>query len=162
MATSLGPRGEFDWIPRDPDIDTGALMSRFDTLLIGRHTFEMAMALGNASWMSGHKIWVVSRTLRQAAHPRITIVADGIREAVSRLKSKAGKDIWLSGGGGALFRSLLDLGLVDVVSVAVIPLLLGEGKPLLTPGPQCAELKLTNHKLYPKTGIVTMDYDGMN
>jgi dihydrofolate reductase len=38
-------------------------------------------------------------------------------------------DIWLF-GGGALFRTLLDAGLVDVVELAVMPVLLGGGIPL--------------------------------
>ena len=32
--------GKPDWIPSDPDIDFGALFAQFDTLLIGRRTFE--------------------------------------------------------------------------------------------------------------------------
>ena len=35
-----GPNGEFDWIPMDPDIDFGAMFGRYDTLLLGRKTFE--------------------------------------------------------------------------------------------------------------------------
>lgn len=153
-----GPKGEFDWIPSDPDIDFGAMMSRYDTLLMGRLTYEMAMAFGNESWMSEHKIVVVSRTLRPETHPSITLIGDKLEESVSRLKAEAGKDIWLF-GGGSLFRGLLDLGLVDSVAVAVIPILLGGGIPLLTPGSQRAKLKLTDHKLYPKTGIVAVDYE---
>ena len=39
-AYIAGPDGEYDWIIRDPDIDFGEIFSRFDTLLMGRHTFE--------------------------------------------------------------------------------------------------------------------------
>lgn len=39
---------------------------------------------------------------------------------VAALKKQPGKDIWLF-GGGALFRSLLDAGLVDTVEVALMP-----------------------------------------
>ena len=52
---------------------------------------------------------------------------------MATLKTKPGRDIWLY-GGGALFRSLLDAGLVDTVEVAVVPVLLGAGVPLLPPG----------------------------
>ena len=60
-------------------------------------------------------------------------------------------------GGGSLFRSLLDAGLVDAVEVAVIPVLLCEGIPLLPPGATRPKLKLTGHKVY-KTGIVLLEY----
>lgn len=36
-----GPNGEFDWILMDPDIDFGALMGAFDTVLLGRKTYEV-------------------------------------------------------------------------------------------------------------------------
>jgi dihydrofolate reductase len=52
---------------------------------------------------------------------------------VAALRAEPGKDIWLF-GGGMLFRSLLDAGLVDLVEVAVIPVLLGGGVPLVAPG----------------------------
>ena len=35
-----GPQGEADWIIMDPDIDFGALFAEFDTILLGRRTFE--------------------------------------------------------------------------------------------------------------------------
>jgi dihydrofolate reductase len=35
-----GPKGESDWIVMDPEIDFGALMSAFDTILLGRKTYE--------------------------------------------------------------------------------------------------------------------------
>ena len=68
------------------------------------------------------------------------------------------KDIWLF-GGGQLFRTLLDAGLVDTVEVAVMPVLLGEGIPVL-PGPgERAKLRLTKSQVLEKTGTVTLQYD---
>ena len=74
------------------------------------------------------------------------------------LKEQPGKGIWLFGGGG-LFRSLLELGLVDQVQVGVIPVLLGHGVPLVEHPAKLAALKLTKHRVYEKTGIVMLDYD---
>ena len=46
-----GPSGEFDWIPMDPDIDFGALFQDFDTVLMGRRSFEAALAaVGCRAW----------------------------------------------------------------------------------------------------------------
>ena len=75
---------------------------------------------------------------------------------MTALKAEPGKDIWLF-GGGLLFRSLLDVGLVDTVEVGIIPVLLGGGIPLLPSPAKEAKLKLTGHKVY-KTGIVSLQY----
>ena len=41
-----GPKGEFDWIIMDPDIDFAALFAQFDTFLMGRQTFALVGAMG--------------------------------------------------------------------------------------------------------------------
>lgn len=152
-----GPSGEIDWIMMDPDIDFGAIFSRFDTLLIGRKTFDAMQAMGGGAQQNGMTSYILSRTMRQTDHPDLTIVNDA-EPFVKGLKTKPGKDIWLW-GGGELFHSLLGAGLVDGVDVAVIPVLLGEGIPLLpTPGPRTT-LTLTNQRVYEKSGTVTLEYD---
>lgn len=150
-----GPNGEFDWIPMDPEIDFGAMMSRFDTILMGRKSWEAAQQMGGAG-MPGMTSIVVSRTLSADACPGSTVTADP-RATVEALRATAGKDIWLF-GGGELFRSMLALGLVDEVEVAIIPILLGGGLPLLPPGGARAPLQLRGHHLYPTTGTVLMEY----
>jgi len=75
-----------------------------------------------------------------------------------RLRSEAGKDIWLF-GGGSLFRGLLEARQVDTVEVSVIPVLLGAGIPLLpsTTSSERFKLKLTDSRTF-KTGIVSLEY----
>jgi len=150
-----GPQGEHDWIVADPEIDFGAIWAQFDTLLIGRRTFEVMVAAGQAT-TPGMRTFVFSRTLRPGDFPDVTIVADKVEETVAALRAESGKDIWLF-GGGALFRSLLDAGLVDTVEVGVMPVLLGDGIPLLPPPYTPTKLKLTSHKIY-KSGIVSLEY----
>jgi dihydrofolate reductase len=75
---------------------------------------------------------------------------------VRALKAKPGKDIWLF-GGGELFRSLLDANLVDTVEVAVMPILLSQGIPLLAPGARSPSLRLSESKTLP-SGTVLLTY----
>ena len=150
-----GPKGEADWIIMDPDIDFGALFAQFDTFLMGRRTFT-ALAGAGGQGMSGGKTFVFSRTLQPGDHPQVTIVPDVSPETVAPIRAQARKDIWLF-GGGVLFRSFLDAGLVDTVEVAVIPVLLGDGLPLLSQPARQAKLKLTHHCVY-KSGIVSLEY----
>lgn len=150
-----GANGEIDWIVMDPDIDFSALMGAFDTMLMGRKTYEVTRHQGGGG-MPGMQPYVFSRTLRQADCPNV-IVSDKPSETLSALKSQPGKDIWLF-GGGSLFGSLLDLGLVDAVEVAVIPVLLGAGLPLLPQSAKQAKLRLVKHRIYGKTGTVSLEY----
>ena len=73
------------------------------------------------------------------------------------LKDKPGKDIWLF-GGGSLFSSLMQLAIVDTVEVAIIPILLGEGLPLLPHPASSARLRLIENAIYEKTGTVALKY----
>ena len=152
-----GPSGEADWIIMDPDIDFGALFEQFDTFLMGRRTFEGMAGMGGGA-QSGTKTIVFSRTLRQEDYPNVTMVSEDSERVLAELRSKPGKDIWLF-GGGSLFRSLLEARQVDSVEVSVIPVLLGEGIPLLTSNSSSErfKLKLTSSRRF-ETGIVSLEY----
>jgi dihydrofolate reductase len=151
-----GPNGEYDWIIMDPSIDFASLYKEFDTAVLGRKTYEVLTAQGGHGAMPGLEVVVFSRTLRPATYSGVRIVNDDPREVVAALKAKPGRDIWLF-GGGALFRSLIDAGLVDTVEVAVVPVLLGAGVPLLPPG-AATKLKLGDQKTLPASGIVALSY----
>ena len=150
-----GPKGEADWIIMNPEIDFRAVFEQFDTFLVGRRTFETMVRAGRGE-TPGMKTFVFSRTLRQQDYPGVTVVAEKSADTVSELRAEPGKDIWLF-GGGSLFSSLLNAGLVDTVEVAIIPVLLGEGIPLLASPARQTKLKLTGHKVY-KTGIASLVY----
>jgi dihydrofolate reductase len=157
-----GPNGEADWIVADPEVNFAEIWSRFDTLLMGRRTFEAAVARLGGKSMDGRKVVVISSTMKPADYPKLTILPALEREKMDALravtgKEKSSKDIWLM-GGGVLFRSLLDMGLVDMVEVSIMPVVLGKGIPLLPPPAHQARLKLVSHKIY-RSGIVSLAYD---
>jgi dihydrofolate reductase len=151
-----GPRGEYDWIVMDPAIDFAAMYREFDTAVMGRKTYEVVAGDGHMSMMDHMECVVFSRTLPAVAKKGLRIVADDPVEVVRTLKAEPGKDIWLY-GGGELFRLLLVAGLVDTVELAVIPVLLGEGIPLLPAG-ATTTLELTAHRVLPGSGIVALAY----
>ncbi len=160
VVTSLdgfiaGPKGEYDWIAPDSGIDFAALYSRFDTGLMGRRTYDVAKTRPGLLNSMGMKIVVVSTTLDAAQNASVTIVSRDVPKAVAALKAEPGKDIWLF-GGSVLFRSLLDLGLVDEVSVSVFPVMLGSGVPLLPEGAR-VPLKLNESKAL-QSGVLMLNY----
>jgi dihydrofolate reductase len=159
LAVSLdgfiaGPNGEHDWIVMDQSVEFESFFREFDTVLLGRRTFEVTQQ-GGGTIMSGMRTIVCSRTLRPGDHKDITITRDAV-ETVSELKATAGKDIWLF-GGGLLFRSLLDARLVDMIELGVMPVVLSEGVPLLPTGHRSPPLRLVESKALP-SGIVGLTY----
>ena len=161
VATSLDgfiarPNGEYDWIVMDPSIDFDALFKEFDTAVMGRKTYDLMTAQGGQGAMPGLDVIVFSRTLPAVTKHGARIVNDDPAEVVAALKAKPGRDIWLF-GGGVLFRSLLDAGLVDTVEVALMPVLLGSGVPLLPPGAG-TKLVLADQRTLPSSGIVALAY----
>ncbi len=151
-----GPNGEVDWIVMDPAIDFAALFSEFDTAVMGRKTYETLTAQDGQGTLPGLEVIVFSRSLPSSRSQGVRIVDDDPSEVLATLKEKPGRDIWLF-GGGMLFSSLLDAGLVDTVEVAVMPVLLGTGVPLLQPG-RMTNLTLADQKILPASGIAVLAY----
>jgi dihydrofolate reductase len=153
-----GPNGEYDWIPDEPTYDFAKFYSEIDTVLMGRRTFE-PLSEGGAGFLSGMEIVVFSTTLDAASAPGVAVVSDDAAAFVADLKNRPGKDIWLF-GGGVLFRSLLEAGLVDTVEVAFMPVLLGRGIRLLPEGAAGAKLRKVRAEEYPAaTVLITYEVD---
>jgi len=146
----------YDWIAIDPDIDFEELSSQFDTYLIGRKTYEV---VGEAApHRSEDRQYVFSNSLIQSENKHITIIGENWIEAVRSLRAEEGKDIWLF-GGGRLFGSLCNQGLVDTVEVSVIPVLLGAGVPLVAGLSQPVKLILKEQKVYQTSGTALLVYE---
>ncbi|HUF50870.1 MAG TPA: dihydrofolate reductase family protein [Longimicrobiales bacterium] len=149
-----GPDGEFDWIIPEPEFDFAELYARFDTLLMGRKTYEVVRSMAGA--FGDKRLIVASRSLRQSDHPDVEIVGTDLKQRVIELRSAPGSDIWLY-GGGELFAQLLAWNLVDTVEPAIIPILLGGGLPLLPPPAAQRQLTFEAHRTYP-SGMVLLEY----
>lgn len=150
-----GPNDEFDWITPEPSFDFEALHAQFDTLLMGRRTYEIVRTIGEG--FLGKQVIVASRSLRQEDHPEVEVVSECLEARVRELRSKPGGDIWLYGGGD-LFSQLLAWDLVDTVEPAIIPILLGDGVPILASQGVFRRLVLIGHHAYP-SGMVLLEYE---
>lgn len=146
----------FDWITLDPGIDFEELSSQFDTYLIGRRTYEVVGG-GTPHW-AGHRYYVFSNSLKPDEHKDLPLVGEEWIETVRALRAESGKDIWLF-GGGRLFGSLCNEGLVDTVEVSVIPVLLGGGVPFVTGLSRHTKLILKEQRVYEKTGTALLSYE---
>ena len=151
-----GPNGEFDWIVVDPEIDFAAMYAGYSALVMGRGSYEVFVSTGGQVGPP-MPTYVYSRTLPEGERDAVTFVRDAVPHVRMLKAQESGKPIWLW-GGGVLCRELADADLVDGLDVAVIPVILGDGLPLLARGGRLP-LRLRSHRLYAATGTLMLEYD---
>lgn len=142
-----GPEGQYDFLPfegepaemikaeypetlpahaREPLGMAGVPNRHFDTVVMGRGTYEPALAAGITSPYPHLEQYVVSTTLG-IEDPAVTVVPDDPAGLVRGLKEREGLDIWLA-GGGRLAAALVDE--IDTLVIKRHPLVIGSGIPL--------------------------------
>lgn len=128
--------GSIEWL--EPFNDVGAdfmneFMNEIGGTIVGRTTFDQAMAMGGAKMFGSQPTLVMTSRPPDDALPDNFILASGDpAAALARLKAKMKQgDIWLMGGGrtAALF---LEAGLIDLLELTTVPVLLGSGRPLFS------------------------------
>lgn len=128
---------------------------RFDTVIMGRKTYDVAMRTGGGASYPGMRTVVFSRTLKKASE-RVEIVSEDAAEFVRKLKKEDGKDICVM-GGGLLAKSLLEADLIDEIGFNIHPVLLGSGIPVFHEMSRQIDLELIDCRQW-KTGCVLVTY----
>jgi dihydrofolate reductase len=126
----------------------------FDTVLMGRRTYEIGLKEGISNPYPQMKQYVVSRTLKESPHQRVDCVSSEPVAFVRALKTQPGKDIWLC-GGGTLATILFSE--IDEMILKIHPILLGTGIPLFAGIIQQTALELTDSKIY-SNGVMLLNY----
>ena len=127
---------------------------RFDTVLMGRATYEVGLKEGVTSPYPHMKQYLFSRTLKRTPDLNVELVRTDAVMTVRQLKQNRGKDIWLCGGGElatALFPE------IDELTVKVNPILLGTGIPLFSGIVNETALELSDSKIY-SNGFMLLTY----
>jgi dihydrofolate reductase len=165
------PDGVVDWLFMDgTDYGMREFFASIDTMLMGRKTYEFALAHSpkpkrksknqktKAKSASEPKMrsYVFSRTMKAVEDEDLEIISENAGAFVRNLKSKAGKDIWLM-GGGELAKSLFAENVVDEIELNVHPVLLGAGIPLLPDTGKQIDLELLRCKAH-QNGCVQLTY----
>ncbi len=142
-----GPAGETDFFPVDDDMlghiaeaypDTlpthmrdpfglDGTVQRFDTVVMGRRTYQPALDVGITSPYGHLRQYVVSSSLEDSPDPHVSLVRGDPRVAVQALKRAPGREIWLAGGAelaGALLAE------IDELVVKTYPVVAGAGIPM--------------------------------
>jgi dihydrofolate reductase len=155
IATSLDgyiarEDGSLDWLDQvneaaTPGEDFGydSFIASVDALVMGRNTFEKVLSFGS-NWPYGSKPTVVLSRGQVAIPPSLAATvstsSEPPRTLVERLAASGAKHLYID--GGLTIQSFLREGLIDEITLTLIPVLLGSGKPLF--GPLDQDLKLTH------------------
>jgi dihydrofolate reductase len=160
------PDGDVEWLnrrPRTVDYGMRAFYPTIDTILWGRKTYDWALAyfkkIGKKDGMFDTKLanYVFSRNPPKRVAPGAEFVSEPVKDFAQRLRATPGKHIWMMGGGG-LIASFLDAGEIDEFDIHVIPVMIGEGIPLVAPRHRDVPLRLRSSRKYPD-GVVRLRYE---
>jgi dihydrofolate reductase len=153
--------GSIDWLPEpepgsDEDYGYQAFIETVDALVMGRHTYETALAFD--AWpyvlpvvvLSHHSITVPDRI----PHPveRMEGTPPGI---VQRLADQGAEHLYID--GGRTIQHFLAEGLIDRLIVTTVPVLIGDGIPLFGPLPRDVSLRLVASRSF-TNGLVQSEY----
>ena len=128
----------------------------FDTVLMGRKTYEIGLNEGVTSPYSHMKQYLFSRSIKESPDQNVELVSDNGIELVSSLKQESGKGIWLCGGAN-LATTLFTNHLIDHLILKLNPFLMGAGIPLFADVIQQTVLELTDKKVY-DNGVLLLYY----
>ncbi len=155
------PDGDVAWLDRPRpkgNYGLGEFFKTIDTILWGRKTYakgiEMGMKAGG--YGRGIKNYVFSRRSQESLLPGFEWANEPVKTFAQRLRAQPGKDIWMM-GGGEIIASFLDDGEIDEFRISIIPILIGEGIPLVQPQQRSIRLKLLSSKAFPD-GVVNLHY----
>ncbi|KAM3116551.1 dihydrofolate reductase family protein [Phormidesmis sp. 146-33] len=126
----------------------------FDTVLMGRRTYEIGLKEGISNPYPQMKQYVISQTLKDSPDSAIELVSSDPIAFIKKLKQQPGQNIWLCGGGNLaaiLFPEINEL------ILKVHPILLGSGIPLFSGVVTQTSLKLTHSQIY-NNGFMLLHY----
>ncbi|MGW2704311.1 dihydrofolate reductase family protein [Streptomyces sp. NPDC001340] len=128
---------------------------RFDTVIQGRASYEVALKEGVTSPYAHLREYVASRTLGTSPDPNVEIIDGDLTGRVRELKAEdGGLDIYLC-GGSQLAGALLDE--IDELVIKTYPIVYGTGMPMFGTGLDIKEFALDEVRTF-DNGVLVRTY----
>jgi dihydrofolate reductase len=166
IATSVDgyiarPDGNLDWLTNRPAPKGFYGLPEFtrtvDAKIVGRKTFDLSMKMG-ARFSARDVHYVFSRQPPPPSVPAgVRFVTEPISAFAKQMRARAGKNIWLM-GGGEIIASFLDEGAIDEFIISIVPTFIGEGIPLIAARHRDVPLRLRSTKAF-SDGVVQLHYE---
>jgi dihydrofolate reductase len=165
IATSLDgfiarKDGAIDWLPTPThdgeDYGYTEFFNSVDTMVLGRHTYELALTFGKWPY-AGKKVVVLSSGsphIPDDLRGKVEVMYCPPAEVLNRLAG-ASRHIYVD--GGKTIQGFLNAGLVDDITITQLPILIGEGISLFGRLAHDIMLQLVHSKTF-KSGFVQSKY----
>jgi len=158
-----GPNREIDWIINDQEQfkEYAEEWKKIDAMFHGRKTYEASLEMKGevteemVSAFAHMKQYVFSKTLDKVEDNYILVKGD-LKTEVEKIKNEPGGEIAVF-GGAELLSSLLNLDLIDELSLAICPVLLGKGKAFFPNIEKRIDWKVKEVKTY-NSGLISITY----
>ena len=169
IATSLDgfiarADGSLDWlddaqslIPEGEDCGYLEFMASIDGLVMGRHTFERVLTFDPWPY-ENMPVYVLSHaplTIPVAVAASVHSFQGTVEALVAKLGKAGFRHLYVD--GGQTIQGFLRAGVLDDITITVIPVLLGTGRPLFGPLPHDVEMTLLRSRAY-EFGFVQSTY----
>ena len=159
------PDGDVSWLDEYEPLGEGEdagyseLFNKVDSLVLGRGSFEKVLEF---DWPYGRKpITVLSRSLSEVPENlkgSVRIDNSAPLKLLEKLETEGCQHIYLD--GGLVIQSFLREGLVDDITLTIIPVLLGQGIPLFGHLESDIKLKLLESSSW-ENGFTQLKYKVM-
>lgn len=148
---SLAERTLPDWTSKEDWRFFQHSLSRVDAVIVGRHTYQAA-----APRLRKRTTFVLSsRPKRMRRRGTVTFVNPAQVDLAELLREYKTVAVL---GGGTVYRSMLESGLLDELFVTVEPLIFGRGKEMVSGGTRTTRLRLLSAKRLNRAGTLLLHY----
>jgi dihydrofolate reductase len=144
-----------DWLVADysaEDFGFEAFLAGVDAILMGRGTYDAVRRMGDWPYPGRPTLVLTTRPLDDPAPAGVEARSGDVAAVAAELEGRGCRRVWIEGGGRVL-RSMIAIGKLDVLEMAVIPIVLGDGVPLFPDGTPELRLRLVRCETKPKGAL---------
>lgn len=160
IATSLDgfisrENGDLDWldeansrVPEHEDCGYAAFIASVDCLVMGRNTFEKVLSFGHWPYDDLRVVVLTSNALDvpENLFGKVEVLNLSPEALAERLSTEGVKRAYVD--GGETIRCFLAVDLIDDLTITVVPIVLGKGRPLFQGLGRSVKLSLESVKSY--------------